>query len=105
ATVYEEDQPKIPAAAITIEGTELLQRMQDRGDHPRGRLEMDAQSLPDAESANLIAELKGSEFPDEIVLISGHFDSWDVGQGAHDDGGSCIVAWETVSLFEELGLK
>jgi len=105
ATVYEEDQPKIPAAAITIEGAELLQRMQDRGDHPTVRLKMDAQFLPDAESANLIAELKGSEFPDEIVLISGHFDSWDVGQGANDDGGGCLIAWEAARLLKELGLR
>jgi carboxypeptidase Q len=105
ATVYEDGQPKIPAAAITIEGAELLQRMQDRGDHPTVRLKMDAQFLPDAESANVIAELKGSEFPDEIVLISGHFDSWDVGQGANDDGGGCLIAWEAARLLKELGLR
>ena len=102
---YEENQPKIPSAAITIEAAELLQRMNDRGEHPRLRLRMDAKFLPDAESANVIAELRGSRTPDEIVLISGHFDSWDVGQGAHDDGGGCIVAWEAVRLLKELGLK
>ena len=102
---YDPNQPKIPVAAVTIEVAEFLQRMNDRGDHPRLRLKMDAKFLPDAESANVIAELKGSEKPDEVVLISGHFDSWDVGQGAHDDGGGCIVAWETVRLLKELGLK
>jgi carboxypeptidase Q len=102
---YDPDQPKIPTAALTIEVAEFLQRMNDRGDHPRLRLKMEAKFLPDAESANVIAELKGSEKPDEIVLISGHFDSWDVGQGAHDDGGGCIVAWEAVRLLKELGLK
>ena len=66
---------------------------------------MEAKFLPDAESANVIAELKGSEKPDEIVVIGGHFDSWDVGQGAHDDGGGCIVAWEAVRLLKELGLR
>jgi len=66
---------------------------------------MEAKFLPDAESANVIAELKGSEKPDEIILVGGHFDSWDVGQGAHDDGGGCIVAWEAVRLLKELGLK
>jgi carboxypeptidase Q len=105
ATVYEEGQPKIPAAAITIEAAELLQRMQDRGDHPTVRLKMEAQFLPDAESANVIAELKGTESPDEIVLISGHFDSWDVGQGANDDGGGCLIAWEAARLLKELGLR
>ena len=102
---YDLDQPKIPTAAITIEVAEFLQRMNDRGDHPRLRLRMEAKFLPDAESANVIAELKGSEKPDEIVLISGHFDSWDVGQGAHDDGGGCIVAWEAARLLKELGLR
>jgi len=102
---YEENQPKIPTAAITIEAAEFLQRMNDRGEHPKLRLKMDAKFLPDAESANVVAELRGSKKPDEIVLIGGHFDSWDVGQGAHDDGGGCIVAWEAVRLLKELGLK
>ena len=102
---YAEGQPKIPAAAITIEGAELLQRMQERGERPVLRLKMEAHFLPDAESANVVAELKGSEKPDEIVLISGHFDSWDVGQGAHDDGGGCIAAWEALRLLKELGLR
>ena len=105
AMAYDADQPKIPTAAITIEVAELLQRMNDRGEHPTLRLRMEAKFLPDAESANVIAELRGSERPDEIVLIGGHFDSWDVGQGAHDDGGGCIVAWETIRLLKELGLK
>ena len=102
---YDPNQPKIPVAAVTIEVAEFLQRMNDRGDRPRLRLKMEAKFLPDAESANVIAEIKGSEKPNEVVLISGHFDSWDVGQGAHDDGGGCIVAWEAARLLKELGLK
>ena len=102
---YDPQQPKIPVAAITIEGAELLQRTYDRGDKISLRLKMEAKFLPDAESANVIAELKGTERPDEIVLIGGHYDSWDVGQGAHDDGGSCIAAWEAIRLLKELGLR
>jgi carboxypeptidase Q len=105
AMAYDEKQPKIPTAAITIEGAEMLQRMNDRGDHPTVRLKMDARFLPDAESANVIAEIRGSEKPDEVVLISGHFDSWDVGQGAHDDGGNCIAVWEALRIIKELKLK
>lgn len=105
AMSYDEKQPKIPAAAITIEGAEMLQRMNNRGDHPTVRLKMEARFLPDAESANVIAEIRGSEQPDEVVLISGHFDSWDVGQGAHDDGGNCIAVWEALRLIKELKLK
>ena len=102
---YDPNQPKIPVAAITIEVAELLQRVNDRGDRPRLKLKMEAKFLPDAESANVIAELKGTEKPDEIILISGHYDSWDVGQGAHDDGGGSIVAWEAARLLKELGLR
>ena len=105
AMQYDPAQPRIPVAAITIEAAEFLQRMHNRGDRPTLRLKMEAKFLPDAESANVIAELKGTERPDEIVLISGHYDSWDVGQGAHDDGGGCIVAWEAARLLKELGLR
>jgi carboxypeptidase Q len=102
---YDPQQPKIPTAAITIEAAELLQRTYERGDRITLRLKMEAKFLPDAESANVIAELKGTERPEEIVLMGGHFDSWDVGQGAHDDGGSCIAAWEAIRLLKELGLR
>ncbi len=102
---YSEESPKIPAAAVTIEGAEMLQRMYDRGERPKLRLKMEAHFLPDAESANVIAELKGTEKPDEIVLVGGHLDSWDVGQGAHDDGGGCIVSWEVARLLKSLNLR
>jgi carboxypeptidase Q len=102
---YLKDQPMIPAAAITIESAELLQRMQERGEHPHLHLTMGAKFLPDAESANVIAEIKGHEKPSEIVVIGGHIDSWDVGTGAHDDGGGCLVSWETVRLLKVLGLR
>ena len=102
---YAEDSPQIPAAAVTIEGAELLQRMYDRGERPKLRLKMEARFLPDAESANVVAELRGTERPDEIVLVGGHYDSWDVGQGAHDDGGGCIVSWEVARLLKSLKLR
>ncbi|HJU92706.1 MAG TPA: M28 family metallopeptidase [Pyrinomonadaceae bacterium] len=105
AMQYDPAQPRIPVAAITIEAAELLQRMHNAGQRPTLRLKMEAKFLPDAESANVIAEVKGTKRPDEIVLISGHYDSWDVGQGAHDDGGGCIVAWEAARLLKELGLR
>ena len=102
---YLDDQPKIPAAAVTVEGAELLQRMYERGEHPVLHLKMQAHFLPDAESANVVAELKGREKPEEVVVIGGHIDSWDVGQGAHDDGGGCIVSWEAARLLKELKLR
>jgi carboxypeptidase Q len=66
---------------------------------------MSAQTLPDAPSRNVIAEIVGSEKPDEFVILGGHIDSWDVGQGAMDDGGGCVAAWEAVKLIKRLGLK
>ncbi len=105
AMTYDEKLPKIPTAAITIESAELLQRMNDRGERPTLRLKMEAKFLPDAESANVVAEIKGSEKPDEVILLGGHLDSWDVGQGAQDDGGGVIIAWEAVRLLKELGLR
>lgn len=102
---YLDDQPKIPSAAVTVEGAELLQRMYERGERPVLQLKMQAHFLPDAESANVVAELKGREKPEEVVVIGGHIDSWDVGQGAHDDGGGCIVSWEVARLLKQLGLR
>jgi carboxypeptidase Q len=65
---------------------------------------MSALSLPDAQSRNVVAEVRGSERPDEVVVLGGHIDSWDVGQGAMDDGAGCVVAWEAVRLIRKLGL-
>ncbi|HEV2763462.1 MAG TPA: M20/M25/M40 family metallo-hydrolase, partial [Pyrinomonadaceae bacterium] len=102
---YDADQPKIPAAALTAEGAETLARMQARGERVRLRLKMEARFLPDAESANVVAEWRGRERPEEVVLVSGHFDSWDVGHGAHDDGGGCLAAWEVLRLLKQLKLR
>ena len=102
---YAEDQPRIPSAALTIEGAELLQRMQDRDERVVVTLTMGAETLPDAESRNLVGEIVGREFPDEVVVIGGHIDSWDVGQGAMDDAGGVVVTWEAVRLLHALGLR
>lgn len=102
---YEEGVPQIPHAAITLEDAEMLQRMQDRGQRLRVRLAMEAETLPDVPSRNVVAELVGTERPDEIVVVGGHIDSWDVGQGAMDDAGGCVAAWEAVRLLQELGLR
>jgi carboxypeptidase Q len=102
---YAEGTPQIPAAAITTEDADKLQRMQDRGITPRVLLKMDAKFLPDADSFNVVGELRGRERPDEIVVVSGHFDSWDVGTGSTDDGGGCVVAWEALRLMKKLNLR
>jgi carboxypeptidase Q len=102
---YAEGARWIPSAAITIEGAELLQRFQDRGEEIVVTLFMGAETLPDALSRNVIAEFVGRERPEEIVVVGGHIDSWDVGQGAVDDAGGVAVTWEAMRLLKELGLR
>jgi carboxypeptidase Q len=105
AMSYSDTVPKIPNAAITIEDAEMMRRMQDRGRKIVVRLVMSAVTLPDVPSRNVVAEILGSEKPEEIVIVSGHIDSWDVGQGAMDDGGGALAAWEAVWLMHKLGLR
>ncbi|MCB9853012.1 MAG: M20/M25/M40 family metallo-hydrolase [Phycisphaerales bacterium] len=105
ATHYDDEILKIPAAAISTEDADMLQRMADSGIKPVITLKMDAKHHGMVPSANVIGELRGSERPDEVVVISGHLDSWDVGQGAHDDGGGCVAAMEAINVLRKLGLR
>ncbi len=101
---YEQDLPKIPAAAVTIEDAELLERLVRRGG-ATVRLQLGAQTLPDAPSANVIGELRGRDKPDEVVVLAAHIDSWDVGQGAHDDGAGCTTMMQALATIKRLGLQ
>src|SRR4051794_827980 len=103
--VYTEGQPQIPAAALTTEDAARLQRMADRGTTVRLKLMMEARFLPDADSANVVGEIRGRELPNEVVVIGGHFDSWDVGTGSTDDGGGCVATWEALRLMKKLHLQ
>ena len=105
ALEYASTVPKIPAASVTIEDAELLQRLSGAGGPVKVHLEMEAHTLPDADSANVIGEIVGREKPEEIVLIGGHIDSWDVGQGAQDDGSGIVTAMEAARLLVKLGLR
>lgn len=100
---YEDGVAKIPAAALTLEDAELLARLARRG-KTTVELSLGAKTLPDSASANAIAELRGRELPDEVVVIGGHIDSWDVGDGSTDDGAGCMMAIEAAALLKELGL-
>jgi carboxypeptidase Q len=102
---YSEGVERIPHAAITAEDAGLLMRLQQAGERLVVHLKMEAQTLPDVESRNVVAELVGSEKPEEIVVLGGHIDSWDVGQGAMDDGGGSVAAWEAVNLLRRLKLR
>ena len=102
---YDDDVQKIPHAALTMEDAMMLSRIHDRGDKIIVKLDMNARMVADRWSHNVLGEIKGSIYPDEVVVVGGHIDSWDVGQGAQDDGGGCIASWEAVRLIQELGLK
>jgi len=79
--------------------------MADRGDKVVVKLAMQAHFEPDAESANVVGEIRGRELPNEVVVVSGHLDSWDVGAGATDDGGGCVVSWEALRIMKKLNLR
>ena len=104
ATNYPEGVAKIPAAAVTVEDAELLDRLSQRGPITV-HFELDEQQLPDVESANVIGELRGSDKPDEVVVIGGHIDSWDVGQGASDDGTGITTMMEVLRVLKQLHLQ
>lgn len=102
---YQDGVPKIPTACITVEDAEMMSRMASRGNKIVVHLEMGAKTYPDADSFNTVAEITGSKYPEQVVLVSGHLDSWDVGQGALDDGGGAFISWEALSLVKDLGLR
>ncbi len=102
---YDAEVKKVPTAAISIEAALMLKRFQNRGIKCVVKLQMDAKDEGEAPSANVVAEIVGTEKPEEIVLIGGHIDSWDVGQGAQDDGAGCVAAMEALNIIRKAGLK
>jgi carboxypeptidase Q len=103
-TDYENDAPKIPAGAVTAEDADLIADLVRQGP-VRMKLVLTPQTLPDIESANVIADIKGSEHPEQLIVVSGHLDSWDLGTGAIDDGAGVAVSMETANLVQKLHLK
>jgi hypothetical protein len=101
---YQEGVAKIPAAAIGIQDAERLSELVRRDPRARLTLTLNCRTLPDAPSANVIGEIRGREYPDEIILVGGHLDCWDKGAGAHDDGSGCVHAIEVLHLFRKLGI-
>jgi carboxypeptidase Q len=102
---YTSGQAQIPAAAVAVEDANRIARVTARGQRVRMRLVLESRNEPDAESANVVGEIRGREKPQEIVLLAGHLDSWDVGAGASDDGVGCIVTWEALRLMKKLGIR
>ena len=103
-TKYANDAPKIPAGAVTSEDADLITDLTKQGP-VKMKLLLTPQTLPDVESANVIGDIKGSEHPEQVVIVSGHLDSWDLGTGAIDDGAGVAVSMEAANLIQKLHLK
>lgn len=102
---YSSSVAKIPTACITVEDAEMFYRMEQRGTRIKIFLNMSAENLPMVGSRNTVAEITGSVYPEQVVVVSGHIDSWDVGQGAMDDGGGAFISWQALTTVRQLGLK
>lgn len=102
---YEETITKIPSAAISVIDADFLTKAIKDEPNLEITINLDCKIFDDALSYNVIGELKGSEFPNDVIVIGGHFDSWDKGCGAHDDGASCMQSIEAVELFKRLNIK
>ena len=96
---------RIPAAAISTNGAQLLSSMLSLNKDLKFYLKLDCKNFPDVPSHNVVGEIKGSEYPDEIIVVGGHLDSWDLGDGSHDDGAGIVQAMEVFHLFEKMDYK
>jgi carboxypeptidase Q len=102
---YDAAQPKIPAAALSIEDATWLHRLYKQNVPIRVRLSLGAKHHGLVQSHNVIADYPGSDLAKEAVLVGCHLDSWDVGQGAQDDGVGCMIAWEAAQLLKDMGIQ
>jgi len=102
---YADSLPKIPAASVGYLDADFLSEVLKGDPNIKIKLTLDCVTLPNVQSYNVIGEIKGKEYPDEVILVGGHIDSWDVGDGAHDDGAGCIQSIEALDLFIRLNIK
>jgi hypothetical protein len=102
--IYEEGIPQVPAIAISTNDANLLSRLLKK-ESVNVYMRNTSRNLSKKKSYNVIGEIKGSEFPDEIILVGGHLDSWDVGGGAHDDGAGCVHALDVIQVLKRLNYK
>lgn len=102
---YNPDVKKIPAVAISTNGAELLSTWLKADPALKFNFRTTCKNLPDVISHNVIGELRGTEFPEEIITVGGHLDAWEPGEGAHDDGGGCMQSLEVLRLYKALGIK
>lgn len=104
-TVYTPGLPRIPAAGLSVLASERLSTALASEPRMRIAIKINSQWFDPAPSHNVIGEIRGSEFPDEIIVVGGHLDSWDIAPGAHDDGTGIVQSIEVLRLFRTLGLK
>lgn len=102
---YEAGIAKIPAAALSTEDAAMIERIVKGGAQVQVRLTMEAHQEPDVVSHNVMGEIRGREKPEEVVVLGGHIDSWDIGQGANDDGSGIMATFQAVALIKKLGLQ
>ena len=100
-----EESKYIPSAAISTRAAEALSAALKADENLEIYLKQNCETLEDAPSFNVIGELKGSEYPDEYITVGGHLDSWDLGDGAHDDGTGCVQSIEVLNLFQKTGIN
>jgi carboxypeptidase Q len=105
ATRYDDDKPKIPAVAISTNGAVELSNAIAAGKVKSIYFKTNCKMLPDVLSYNVVGEMRGSTAPDEIITVGGHLDSWDLAEGAHDDGTGCMQSIEIIRAFKSLGIK
>jgi len=104
-TVYNDSFPKIPAVAISTNDAEYLSKQIKLGNVSKAYFKTSCKMLPDAPGFNVIGEIRGSQFPEEIITVGGHLDSWDLGEGANDDGSGVVQSMEVLRTLKALGLK
>lgn len=104
-TTYNDSFPKIPAIAVSTRHAEYISAALKKNKTMQLYMRTECEMLPDVKSHNVIAEIRGTEFPNEVITVGGHLDSWDLAEGAHDDGAGCIQSMEIIRVYKKLGIK
>ncbi len=105
ATNYGDTPTKVPAAALSTQAADQLSQLLAADPRLEFELEMSCVQLPDEKSYNVVGEITGSKYPEQVITVGGHLDSWDLAQGAHDDGTGVVQSMEALRLLKAVGLK
>jgi hypothetical protein len=99
------DQAPIPAVGIGLQDADLLSELLKKEPNVKVNIQLSCQHMGNRIAQTVIGEITGSEKPDEIILVGGHLDSWDLGEGAHDDGAGCVQSMEVLHVFKRMGIR